>query len=180
MSRKTLGGIFAHQGLLALVIYVAVTLLFFFLQTAPHGFLPVYGARPEPLILLTVGVAVMEGAKAGGFIGFLAGLLWDVYSLRLFGFQALMLLLIGVTAGLLIEWLLRTNFLSMLLLCGGAVLLHTVLDWFLCNVIFVKEDALTMLWRIYLPNALYTFLLTPLVYWLTRWLARCLRRRERD
>ena len=109
------------------------------MQTAPHLFLSLWGARPVPIVLLVVCVALCEGAQAGAIIGALSGLLWGIYSFRLFGFDALVLMLIGLTAGLLVEWLLRANLLTALLLCTGASLAQALLEWLFCYVLFFKD-----------------------------------------
>ena len=132
-----------------------------------------------PIVLLVVCVALCEGAQAGAIIGALSGLLWGIYSFRLFGFDALVLMLIGLTAGLLVEWLLRANLLTALLLCTGASLAQALLEWLFCYVLFFKEQVLVVLCRVYLPNCLYTAVLTPLMYWLVLGLARLIRRRSR-
>ena len=159
------------------IIYGLLALVVLLLQTAPRFFPAIGHARPVPVIVFVVCAALFEGVRVGVVVGVLAGLLWDLYAFRLFGFSALLLLAIGLTVGLLVEWLLRANFLSAMLLCSGAVLVHALLEWFFCYVIFQKEQVLAILWQVYLPNCLYTVLLSPLMYWCMRWIAGVLRRR---
>lgn len=173
---KRIPGLFRHKNYLSLLIYGLAALTVLLLQNAPHLFPTLWGARPVPIVLLVVCVALCEGAQAGAIIGALSGLLWGIYSFRLFGFDALVLMLLGLTAGLLVEWLLRANLLSALLLCTGACLAQALLEWLFCYVLFFKEQVLAVLCRVYLPNCLYTVLLTPLMYWLVLGLARLIRR----
>ena len=99
------------------------------------------------------------------------------FSFRLFGFDALILLILGLTAGLLVEWFLRANFFTALLLCACGTFIHVLLEWLLCNVIFQKDNLLEILFKVLLPNGLYTVLLTPLVFWFTFIIARFVRRK---
>ncbi len=161
----------------AFFVYCLLTVLVMLVQNAPR-FLPMVAhARPVPVVLFVVCVALFEGARTGSMVGLLAGLLMDLYAFRLFGFTALLLLAIGLTVGLLVEWLLRANFLSAMLLCGGTVLLQALLEWFFCYVIFQKEQIWSLLFKVYLPNCLYTLVLAPAMYFGVLWVARLLRRR---
>ena len=148
------------------------------MQMSPRCFPVVAFARPTPLVLFVVCVAMLEGPTIGSVMGVVAGLLWDLYSTHVFGYYGLMLMVIGLTVSLLVQWLLRANFLSAMLLCFGGVVVYTMLDWLICFVLFLHDEMATVLMRVYLPNALYTILLSPLMYWLILGLARFLRRKK--
>lgn len=178
MKTKHSGGFSLSRHYVYVLVYCALTITFMLIQSAPRLFPVIGGARPAPLVLLVVCVAIFEGPQLGAVIAVLAGLLWDMYSFRLFGLNAMILLAIAVTVGLLVQWLLRANFLSGMLLCAGGVLSYTLLEWLLCYALFLHEETGLVLWRVYLPNALYTVLLSPLMYWLVLFCARTLRRRK--
>ena len=177
MKTKRSSGSFWSKTYVSWLVYGLLALLILVMQTAPRLFPAVAFARPVPLVPFVVCVALFEGARIGAGLGLIAGLLWDVYSFRLFGFDALLLMAIGLAVGLLVQWLLRANFLSALLLSAGAILLQAVLEWLFCHVLFQKEELLTWLVKVYLPNAAYTMVLVPLIYWLALAVARFLRRR---
>lgn len=177
-TKRTMGNYIGRNSL-SWLLYGLISLLLLLLQTAPHLFPVIGNARPTPLVLFAVCVAFFEGPRMGAVIGVIAGLLWDLYSFRLFGLNAMILLLICVTVGLLVQWLLRTNFLSGMLMCAGGVLVHTLLEWLLCYALFLHEETGAVLWHVYLPNALYTVLLAPLMYWTVLSLARFLRKKQK-
>lgn len=177
---KRIPGLFRHKNYLSLLVYGLAALVVLLMQTAPHLFPTLWGARPVPIVLLVVCVALCEGAQAGAIVGALSGLLWGIYSFRLFGFDALVLMLIGLTAGLLVEWLLRANFSTAMLLCAGTILLWTILDWLFFFVLADTERPLSVLLRVLLPDALYTMLLAPLLFWPVLWLAHFVRRHGRE
>ncbi len=177
MKTKHSGGLHWSREYIQWMVYGLCALLLVTVQNAPRLFPAIAGARPVPVILFVVCVALFGGARVGAIVGVITGLLWDVYAFRLFGFDALVLLLIGLAVGLLVELLMRANFFSAMLLCTGAVLFHGLCEWLFCHVIFLQPEALSLLVRVYLPNGLYTVLLAPAMYGLTLLLARFVRRR---
>ncbi|MBQ5841342.1 MAG: rod shape-determining protein MreD, partial [Clostridia bacterium] len=136
----------------AFFLYCLLTVLVMLAQNAPRLLPTVAHARPVPVVLFVVCVSLFEGARTGSMIGLLAGLLLDLYAFRLFGFSALILMGIGLAVGLLVEWLLRANFYSAMLLCAGAALWQALMEWFFCYVIFDKEQIWPLLFKVYLPN----------------------------
>lgn len=176
MGRRRIGDAFRHKNISSAVLYAVGALLILLLQNAPSFFPTIVFARPVPLIVYVACVAVVEGAKAGAIIGVISGALWGMYAFRVFGFDAMLLMIIGLTVGLLVEWLLRSNFLSALLLSSAAVLSYEIVEWLFSYVIFYKATAFSVLFRAYLPTCVYTIVLAPLVYWLVLLLARLIRR----
>lgn len=179
MNNKKSSGLFRTQNYWTWIFYGAAVLIIALLQTSPRLFPVIAYARPTPLILLVVCVAMLEGPAVGAVIGMVAGLLWDMPSDRIFGYYGLILLGIGLVVGLLVQWFLRANFLSAMLLCVGGVLVYTLLDWLICYVLFLKEEVGIVLAYVYLPNALYTVLLSPLMYGCVLLIARFLRRKKK-
>lgn len=178
MRTKHTSGLLRTKNYLPWVIYVAAVLLLSLMQMSPR-FFPVIGfARPVPLVLFTVCVGVLEGPTMGSVLGVIAGLLWDMHSTRVFGYYGLMLLLIGLVVGLLVQWLLRANFMSAMLLSVSGVVVYTLLDWLICYALFFHSETGTVVMHVYLPNALYTVLLSPIMYWCVLIVARFLRRQK--
>ena len=78
----------------------------------------------------------------------------------------------------LVRLLIRNNLLSALLLAAGALLFQGLMDWFFNYVLLRGSEPWYMLLHLTLPNALYTLILSPLLYGLTRLIAHILRKRE--
>ena len=178
MKTKHASGLLRARNYLPWVFYVAAVLMVALMQISPRFFPTVSFAHPVPLVVFTVCVAVLEGPTMGAVIGVIAGLLWDMHSLRIFGYYGLMLLLIGLAVGLLVQWLLRANFLSAMLLSVSGVLVYTIMDWLICYVLFLRDEMSVVLIKVYLPNAVYTIVLAPIVYWCVLLMARFLRRKK--
>ena len=150
--------------------------LFALLQGMPHAF-EIAGARPLFLVPLVVGIALFNGPIGGAAAGLAAGLLWDLYATHVYGFNGLVLMVIGCVAGLLIWLLLRNNWLTGTLLAIAAVFTQVLLEWLFCVCVPGTEGAWLILWKCMLPNVLYTAVLSPLFYWLSRGVVRFLRNR---
>ena len=148
------------------------------LQSTPRLLPTIAGASPLLIIPIVVAIAMYTGPIGGAAAGIGGGLLWDLYSSRLFGFNALILLLIGCACGLLVRLLIRNNVLSAMLLVTGALMIQGFLDWFCNYVLLFKENLVYVLVCLILPDLLYTLLLTPLLYAGVFWVTKILRNRE--
>lgn len=178
MKTKRTVGFYVGKNYLSWLLYGGLALAFMLMQSDPRFFPPIFFARPAPLVLFAVCAAFFEGPKIGALIGVFSGLLWDLHAFRVFGLNAMILLIISVTVGLLVQWLMRANFLSGMLLCCGGVIVQSLLEWILCYALFLDPESGVVLLHVYLPNMLYTILLSPLMYGVVFWTARFLRRRQ--
>ncbi len=180
VNKGRFANLMQHKHYMAWLIYALSTLLILALQTAPRFFPIVFGARPMPLVGFVICVSVLAGARTGTTVGVLAGLLWGVYSSHLYGYDALVLMVFGMVVGLMSEWYLRANMYTALLLGAAGTLAYCILEWFFYYVIPGNDDVLTVLWRVFLPNAVYTIVLIPLVFWFSYLLARFVRQKLKN
>ena len=146
-------------------------------QFAPHLF-EIGGAKPMLFIPAVVCIAMHTGPAGGLAAGAIAGLVWDLFSGGLLGLSGLLLMLIGTACGLLTWLLVRNNELSALLMCAAAALVFTLTVWGLTYVLMQREQPFFVLWAEYLPDWLYTAVVSPIIYQATRFCARILRRRQ--
>ncbi len=158
--------------------YGLILLVALLLQSAPHGFPEIAGGRPILLLPLAVAIAMFEGPVGGAAAGVAAGLLWDLFSDRLFGFNALLLMLLCCGCGLFVQLLMRNNLLSFLILTGGTLVIQGILDLFFNHILLSQAEPGYVLLHLLLPNALYTLALSPLLYAAIYGTARLLRKRE--
>jgi len=149
-------------------VYVLVVLFVGVLQNTRGAMPLIFGARPMLLLPVVVVIAAFEGEMAGAAAGVGAGLLVDLYSVRLFGFTALLFMAAGCLAGLLIKHVVRNNFVSFMAMTAAALVGHGLIDWFFSYAIWGHEGWLSLLWLLGLPTLLYTLALSPAVYFLMR------------
>ncbi|MDO4619754.1 MAG: rod shape-determining protein MreD [Lachnospiraceae bacterium] len=81
-----------------LIIFLLVWICFI-LQTTVFSTLTFFTAAPNVLIILTVSIGFMQGRTEGLLTGFLCGLLVDLFYGKIFGFFALVYLLVGYFCG---------------------------------------------------------------------------------
>ncbi len=168
---------FIRAGYIKWTAYGLVILAFTLLQSVPHLVPEVFGARPLLLLSATVGIALFTGPTGGAAAGVACGLLWDVFSPRLLGFHALILLAVGCACGLLVRLMMRNNLLTALILTAGGGLTEMILDWFFNYTLLGGDRPFHILMHIYFPNMIYTLALTPLVYFAVWGITRLLRNR---
>ena len=81
------------------IFYILSIILCFLLQTAVFDFLRLADTIPNILLILTVTMGFIQGKKTGIVIGFVCGLLMDVYFGEVVGQYALLYLLFGYVNG---------------------------------------------------------------------------------
>ena len=136
-------------------------------HTAGDAF-SIFGARAFLLIPLTVTIAMNEKSMGGLSFGLLAGVLWDVATVRGDGFYSVTLALAGFTAGVAVSYIVRNNILASLLLSGGACFFVTVSYWLIFIFIRGYEGAFSMLMSFYLPSAVYSLAFTAVYYYIVK------------
>lgn len=149
--------------------YCFVMLILYVLQNTP-GFLTMMGVKPNLIIPAAIGIAMLEGEYAGGLYGVFAGILCDVGGSGLFGFNAIILLIAGVVAGLLAIYMLRMSVINYILLLSGALATRALLDYLLNYAMWKYENIWMLLVYRMIPGIIYTAAISPLVYYLLKWL----------
>ncbi len=149
-------------------VFVLLILAVHILQNTRGLFPEIFGVKANLLIPLVICIGMFEREIAGAVLGMLAGILWDSVSRMGDGYNALLLMLAGAAAGLLIDYLMRNNLMTALLLSGFACLIYSVfyvVFFLLANGV---DSTGYLLIRYYIPAAVYSFLFTPLWYIIVR------------
>ena len=147
-------------------VFVLLILAVHILQNTRGLFPEIFGVKANLLIPLVICIGMFEREIAGAVLGMLAGILWDSVSPMGDGYNALMLA--GAAAGLLIDYLMRNNLMTALLLSGFACLIYSVfyvVFFLLANGV---DSTGYLFIRYYIPAAVYSFLFTPLWYIIVR------------
>ncbi|MCI8650115.1 MAG: hypothetical protein HFG20_08370 [Anaerotruncus sp.] len=157
-------------------VYVAKYTAYFFvlvclyvLQTTP-SFMAVFGIKPNLVIPAAICIAMLEGEFTGGLYGALAGALCDLGDFCIFGFNAIILLIACVLAGLMVIYMLRATVLNFVLLAFGALLARTLLDYLLNYYMWGYEGVWMVLVYKMLPTVIYSAAAAPVSYYLLCWL----------
>lgn len=150
------------------LIIAAIIILCALLQTTAGYFPSFFGVHFFLLIPLCVCVAVFEGERWGGAFGVFAGALWDLSHGGGDGYNALFLLVICATVGVLVRYLMQKNLVTSLVMSAVACLGYAILYvMFFVSAQGIERPAYLFV-RYYLPDAALSFLLTFIFYYLIR------------
>ncbi len=149
------------------LIYAVIILAFFIMQNTP-GMMQIAGIRPSFLLSAAVLFSMYEGEFAGAILAMVCGLFWDFGSGGLTGSNAILFLVFGVGIGLLTTHFLRCTLGTALLLCSGAALGQTLINFLFTYLIWNQPDSWLFLLTKLLPSALYSVVLSPLIFLLIR------------
>ncbi len=156
---------------------VLLILLCHLLQNTPHMFPTVFGAHCFLLVPLIVCIAMFLHNLPATLMCTFAGVLWDISAANLDGFNAIFFLLASTGIALLMNYLMRNNLRSALLIGALTILLYVTLHWLCFVILRGVPGGLLVYPTYYLPSALYSFLFTPVFYAILRRFMRRLRER---
>lgn len=171
-----------HKRLVGVLKHLAYALFFFLLyciQTDPNLF-SVFGIKPLLLVPAAVVLAMEEGEFAGGLYGAAAGLLMDLSSVGLFGFHAILMLVLSAAAGLCVIYFMRLSLVNAALLTFGALSVRLVLVYYFFYAMWQYPGVSLVLGENLVPELLCTMAFLPPVYWCIRRIAGAARRRLQE
>ena len=150
------------------IFFGLLLFLLFLLQSVP-GLLPrLFGVLPIPVIPAVVCVAFFERDSGGEMFGLAAGVLMDVNSMQITGFNALFLMIAGCTCSLLVMRLIRNNLLSAAALSAAATVVYYILYFLLFELSRYNGEAFYYFFRYILPRMAYTALFSIPLYIIVR------------
>ncbi|MCL6635488.1 MAG: rod shape-determining protein MreD [Peptococcaceae bacterium] len=140
-----------------------------FLQTTVLDFISVYGVKPDLVMLLVIFNGFLLGTREGAFLGFVAGILEDLFAGSYIGLNAISKMTAGYLAGVFGAGFYKEN----TVIASAVTFLSTAaalaLNYLLVLFMHIYVPPFYALLRVVLPVAAYTALLTPLVYgWFIR------------
>lgn len=146
------------------IIVTIFILVCFILQSTVFAALSFAGIIPNLMIILTSAFGFMRGEKEGLIIGFFCGLLSDIFFGEFLGFYALVLMYIGYVNGKFS----RIFYPEDIKLPIALIVVSDISYGFLCYaLLFLLRGRLNFPYyftRVILPEALYTIVVTMLLY----------------
>lgn len=152
--------LFALTLFMGLAIFIQVTLLNFF---------PVFGVKPDLLLILVVLNAFQKGYGEGSLAGFLGGLMMDIAVGSYIGMNALVLMAAGYLVGLMESKLYKDSIVIIVALTLISSFFTQLLTYILLYFMDVYISPGVAMFRVVMPTALYTAVLVPLFF---RWFDR--------
>ncbi len=125
----------------------------------------ILGLKPDLIMVVVVVFSLMKGEKEGSISGFVSGLLQDIFSTSLLGINALAKTVIGFTCGILKEKIFHEHILFLIpVITFIASFLQSILIFLLLRAFGIEYGLAWSLKQIALPEALYSSLLSPLIF----------------
>ena len=143
----------------------ATLMAIFFIENFLFKKMNIYGSRPELLLVITVFFGFYFGTAYGAEIGFLSGLLKDIFSVTFFGVNILLFILVGILAGSFRNKLAKESIIAQILFSIFAVYLLAMAHFF-CLDELVRSDLGGEFWLLTFFKAIYTAVLVPLLFFI--------------
>ncbi len=144
--------------------YYLLLLLLNAIQTTPHLF-EIFSIKPALIVSLVVCVCMYESVMPSAVFSMIAGLLWDVSSDKVLGFNGIILIFCGTFISLFCIYYFHTKIINSLGFCAVVMVIQGIFDYLFYFALWQKSGAYIVLISNILPTALYTVIVTvPLFY----------------
>ena len=147
-----------------ILFYVISVLVCFLLQTSVFNFLKLAGVMPNILLILTVTIAFIRGRKAGIVIGFVCGLLIDIFSGNVLGQNAFVYLMFGYVNGWFHTYFYEDDILLPIGLLTANSLAYSFVIFFFFFAMRGRLQFFSYLFKVMIPDAVYTGIVALLIY----------------
>lgn len=139
---------------------------FFLLQTTVFQKLTFASISPNFMIILTAAFGFMRGKNEGMAVGFVSGLLLDIfYGVgSMLGFYALVYLILGYCNGFFNRMFFEDDIKLPLGLIFASELLFGLVNYIFLYMMRSRFDFWYYFWNIIMPELVYTIIITLLVY----------------
>ncbi len=139
-------------------------LLCILLQSTVCQMISIASIKPNLLIILIVSFGLMQGRRTGMVVGFLCGLLVDIFFESILGFNALIYLWVGYFSGYFYRIFYDDDIKTPLLLISVSDLAYGVIQYGFRFLLRGRVDFFFYLGKVILPEMFYTLILTILCY----------------
>ena len=163
-----------------IIINAILILICFVLQTTFFSMFSRTGIVPNICIILIATTGFMYGKTEGLFVGFICGLLFDIFSFNVIGFNALLLMIIGYLNGYFVNTFYSEDVKLPLLLISLSDLLYSFVYYVFLFLLSNKLEFGNYFFTIIMPEFFYTILISILFYPLFLWILIKQNKKERQ
>lgn len=149
------------------VSYYLILFIVYSWQTTPNLF-EIFNIKPVLIVPLVVAISMYEKVMESACIGMLAGFLWDISSDKLFGFNAIILIVITAFISLICIYYLQTKLINFVAFCVLALFIQGGLDYFFYYKIWGYENSEIIFNNRILPTIIYTTIISPIFFYLIK------------
>ena len=146
------------------IVFFFTILLTFLIQCTILPGLSIGSIKPNLILIFCVSIGLMRGRRSGLWTGFLCGLLVDFFYGSVFGFYALIYMYVGYFSGYACRIFYDNDVKVPMVMTMAADLLYNLAVYGLQFLLRGRLGIGVYLYRIILPEMIYTVFLTFLVY----------------
>ena len=143
---------------------LGLILLCYLLQVTLGRNIVIAGITPNFLIMITVLFAYIQGKKEGMFVGFFAGLIYDLFFTSLVGFSSLCFVLLAYLNGMFKNQFEENNFVDPVISMAVSTFAYEFLIFIGNFVLHNRLVAPFFIARIIIPEVVYTSIIALAVY----------------
>ena len=146
------------------IVTAVCILVTFLLQSTVFPALPFFNVTPNLLLILTVSFGFVHGRRTGLWVGFLCGLLIDLFYSNLFGFYSLAYMYIGYLNGLLYQVFFNEDIKVPMILVAVSDFGYNLVFYVIQFAFRMRFDFSAYLIHTIIPEMVFTVLLSIILY----------------
>ena len=148
------------------IITLIIILIGFLLETTFFPHLALASIKPNLLLVITASFGLMRGKKEGMFVGFVSGLMLDIFFGvgNMLGFYALIYTLIGYGNGFFNHLFYDEDIKLPLALISASEIVYGIVMYVSILLMRSKFDFVYYFLHVIMPELLYTLLVTLVLY----------------
>ncbi len=145
------------------IVYIILIALTALLQNTEGLFLEIGPARCFLLLPVCIIIGLGEDEKVAALLGLFGGMLWDLSSPAHMGYNAIFICIFCFISSSLVTYIIRDTFITSMIFSITAIFVYSILYWLFFIIFKNIKGAELSLFYFYLPSAIYTAILTPIV-----------------
>ncbi len=146
------------------VTYMIIISLAALIQNTDGLTLEIGGARCFLLLPVCMIIGIGEDEFWAGMLGLFGGMLWDLTAARHHGFNAVFICLFCFFCAALITYYVRATFLTGFIFSAAEIFAYCLLYWLFFIIFKNMQGSELTLFSFYIPSAIYTIAVTPIVW----------------
>jgi len=152
----------------ALFSNIVLFLIALFLQYNGVYTVSVFGFSPFLPLCILISISMFVSEISAFFLGFSVGFVADAFSSTTFGFNSIVLALVGLFVSLIAHYLFNNNIRSSIVLQLGFTVIYSLVRWLVFYSHVAAGDTLRYLVGVALPSAVFTAVISIGVYYLEK------------
>lgn len=146
------------------IVYFILTAAAALIQNTAGLSIEIGSARCFVLIPLCIILGMNEDEFFAGMLGLFGGLLWDITSSVHLGFNAVFLCVVCYLSAAAVNYIVRDTFITAVVFSVVSIFLYNLLYWLFFIIIKGVNGAELTLFSFYIPCAVYTAVITPIIW----------------